>query len=197
MKILIIGGGAGGAGAATRCRRQDENAEIIVFERSGYASYSNCGLPYKFSDEIAKFGDLIMTTPEKLKSSYKLDVRTNSEVIKVNSENKEVTVVNKVTGEEYVETFDKLIISAGASAVVPGFPGIKDTNHVFTLKTPDDVMKAENFIKDNTPKEIVVVGGGFIGAEIAENFIHSGYKVTLIDASENLLAIAVDPEFSE
>ena len=196
MKILVIGGGAGGAGSAARCRRLDENADITIYERSGYASYSNCGLPYKFSKEVEKFSQLIMTTPEELLNQYKLKVKVNHEVIEIDSKNKEVTVIDHATNNKFKESFDKLIISAGASAVIPKFPGIENTDHVFSLKTPDDVIAIEKFIKGNKPKNVVVVGGGFIGTEIAENFIHSGYNVTLIDASKNLLANALDPEFA-
>ena len=197
MKILVIGGGAGGAGAAARCRRLDESADITVYERSGYASYSNCGLPYKFSKEIENFSQLIMTTPEELLKQYKLKVKIKHEVVAVDAKKKEVTVIDHATNTTFTETYDKLIVSAGAAAFVPPFKGIENTNHVFSLKTPDDVLAVEEFIKTKKPKNVVVVGGGFIGTEIAENFIHSGYNVTLIDASKNLLGLALDQEFSK
>lgn len=196
MKLIVIGGGAGGTGAAARFRRLNEKADITIFERSGYASYSNCGLPYKFSDEIAKFEDLIMTTPEELKFQYNLDVKVKHEVMSIDKVAKTVTVKDLSTDKTSVHKFDKLIIAAGAPAIKPPIPGLAEAKNVFTLKTPDDVWAAEQFIKKSKPKSVAVIGGGFIGAEIAENFKRSGYEVSIIDMAPYLLPNSLDADFA-
>ena len=196
MKIVVIGGGAGGAGAAARCRRLSEESDITIFERSGYASYSNCGLPYKFSDEIPKFGGLIMTSPEALLKQYKLKVKVNHEVVSIDAKNRILTVKQTLTGQTFKEKYDKLIIAAGASAIVPNLPGVKEAKNVFKLKTPDDVLEVEKFVEENNPKSVVVIGGGSIGIEIAENYKHSGLDVTIVDQSDHLLPRALDADMS-
>ena len=196
MKIVVIGGGAGGAGAAARCRRLSEESDITIFERSGYASYSNCALPYKFSDEVEKFDDLIMTTSEDLLNKYKLKVKVNHEVLSIDAVNKVLTVKMTKTGETFEEKYDKLIIASGANAFIPNLPGIKDAKNVFKLKTPDDVLEIEKFVADNNPKSVVVIGGGSIGVEIAENYKESGLDVTVVDQSEFLLPRALDADMA-
>jgi len=196
MKVIVIGGGAGGAGAAARVRRLDENAEITIYERSGFASYSNCGLPYNFSDEIPKFSGLIMTTPEALRNQYKLDVKVKHEVISIDPKKKELVVKDILGDKEFTESFDKLIIAAGAAAIIPPIDGVKQ-DHVFSLKTPDDVKKISKFVDENKPKHFVVIGGGAIGLEIAENLINAGHKnVAVIDQKDQLMDNALDMDFA-
>ncbi len=196
MKVLVIGGGAGGAGAAARVRRLNEDAEITIYERSGFASYSNCGLPYNLSDEIPKFAGLIMTTPEELKNQYKLNVKVKHEVIAIDPIKKELTIKDILGKKEFTESFDKLIIAAGAAAVIPPIDGV-NSKHVFTLKTPDDVKKITSFIDKAKPKNFVIVGGGAIGLEIAENLVHAGYKnVAVVDEMDRLMSRSLDMDFA-
>ncbi|MBE6038814.1 MAG: CoA-disulfide reductase [Anaerofustis stercorihominis] len=184
MKVLIIGGVAGGASAAARLRRLDENAEIIIFERGEYISFANCGLPYYIGGEIKERSSLTLQTPASLRSRFNIDVRTNSEVTKINREEKTLSVRNLISGEEYTESYDKLIYSPGANPVNPGF--IK-SDRIFTLRNIPDMIKIKEYIDNHKPTTALIAGGGYIGVEMAENLHAAGIKLTIADRSENLI----------
>lgn len=186
MKVVIVGGVAGGATAAARLRRLDENAEIIIIERSGYISYANCGLPYFIGGEITKKESLTLQTPESFYKRFRIDVRVKQEVTSIDTENKKVKVNNLVTGEVYEESYDKLILSPGAKAVKPNVKGV-DLDKVFTLRTVEDTFAIDDFIKEKQPKSATVIGGGFIGLEMAENLIHKGLDVTVVQRSSHVM----------
>ena len=186
MKIVIVGGVAGGATAAARIRRLDENAEIIIFERSGYVSYANCGLPYYIGGEISDKEDLFLQTPEGFWSRFKIDVRTLHEVTKINRERKTVTVLDKNAGNVFEESYDKLILSPGAKPVMPDFCKGNCSN-IFTLRTVEDTLKIREFTDNNPIKTAVIIGGGFIGLEMAENLKNRGIDVTVIQKGDHLL----------
>ena len=191
MKIVIIGGVAGGMSAATRARRLDANAEIIVLEKSGHVSYANCGLPYYVGGVIEEEKDLLLQTPESLHARFRLDVRISSEVIAINRIKKTVSVRNLLTREVVEIDYDKLILSPGASPVVPPIPGVE---RAMTLRTVEDVERITNRVNEK-PANAVVIGGGFIGVEIAENLIHRGIKTALVEAMPQVLA-PLDPEMA-
>ena len=186
MKVVIVGGVAGGATAAARIRRLKEDAEIIILEKTGYNSYANCGLPYYIGDVIEESNNLILQTPQSFKNRFCIDVRVNNEVISVNSDKKYVVVKNVLTNETYQETYDKLILSPGAKPLMPNISGM-DSNRIFTLKTVEDTFKMKKFIQDKNPKRVVIIGGGFIGMEMLENLLNLGLEVTLIEGSNQLL----------
>lgn len=186
MKIVIVGGVAGGATAAARIRRLDENAEIIIFERSGYVSYANCGLPYYIGGEISDKEDLFLQTPEGFWSRFKIDVRTLHEVTKINRDRKTVTVLNKHSGNVFEESYDKLILSPGAKPVMPDFCKGNCSN-IFTLRTVEDTLKIREFTDNYSIKTAVIIGGGFIGLEMAENLKNRGIDVTVIQKGDHLL----------
>jgi len=191
MKIVIVGGVAGGMSAATRLRRLNEDAEIIVLEKSGHVSYANCGLPYFVGGVIEEEDSLLLQTPESLHSRFRLDVRVHTVALSIDSVNKHVVVKNLVTDEKYELTYDKLILSPGASPVVPPLPGIE---RALTLRTVEDVVRIVEQV-DKKPRNAVVIGGGFIGVEIAENLIHRGITTSLVEATPQLLA-PLDPEMA-
>ena len=170
MKIVIVGGVAGGATTATRLRRLSENNEIILFERGEYISFANCGLPYYISDVISKKEDLLVQTPKAFKDRFNIDVRIKQEVISINKENKTVDVKNLSTGETYTETYDKLVLSPGAEPINL-FKNL-NSKRIFTLRTIDDSSKIKEYISKNNVKNVVIVGGGYIGVEMAENLSH-------------------------
>ena len=186
MKVVIVGGVAGGATAAARIRRLKEDAEFIILEKTGYISYANCGLPYYIGDVIEESNNLILQTPQSFKNRFCIDVRVNNEVISVNSDKKYVVVKNVLTNETYQETYDKLILSPGAKPLMPNISGM-DSNRIFTLKTVEDTFKMKKFIQDKNPKRVVIIGGGFIGMEMLENLLNLGLEVTLIEGSNQLL----------
>ncbi|WOO88833.1 FAD-dependent oxidoreductase [Mollicutes bacterium LVI A0078] len=186
MKVLVIGGVAGGASSAARIRRLDENAEIIMFDKGPFVSFSNCGLPYHMSGAIASSEKLILMSPEKFASQYNIEARVSSEVTNVDSTNKTVSVINHATGETYIESYDKLVVSPGAEAFVPNFSGL-DLIPNYTLKTVTDVQKIMAEITENEAEHITVIGAGFIGVEAAENLIEAGKKVTLVEGSDQVL----------
>ena len=188
MRILIVGGVAGGATAAARLRRLDESAEIIIFERSGYVSYANCGLPYYIGDEITDRDELTLQTPQSFQRRFNIDVRTHHEVQKINREEKKITVCDLNTGKIYEEEYDKMILSPGARPVVPEFAKI-NSDKIFTLRTVEDTFKIKDYIKNKVPKSAVVIGGGFIGLEMAENLKRLGLGVTIIQRGNQLLNI--------
>ena len=191
MKIVIIGGVAGGMSAATRLRRLNEKAEIIVLEKSGYVSYANCGLPYFVGGVIENENSLLLQTPESLHQRFALDVRIKSEAFSIDKENKTVQVKNLVNNEVYELSYDKLILSPGASPVVPPITGVE---HSFTLRNVEDVERIVEQVAQK-PQSAVVIGGGFIGVEVAENLIHKSIKTTLIEATPQVLA-PLDPEMA-
>ncbi len=185
-KIVIVGGVAGGATAAARLRRLDESAEIIVLERTGYVSYANCGLPYYVGGVIEDRSALTLQTPESFKIRFNIDVRVSSEVTAIDREKKAVTVKNLATGEEYIESYDKLILSPGAKAMVPNTPGV-ESKRVLKLRTVEDALEMRRIVAEEKPERAVVVGGGFIGLEAAENLMEAGVAVTLLQRSEQVL----------
>lgn len=186
MRVIIIGGVAGGATAAARIRRLDEKAEIIIFEKSGYISYANCGLPYYIGGVIEDKEELTLQTPESFWERFNIDVRVQNEALEINPENKTVTVKNLKTGEVYTESYDKLLISTGAKPTRPQMQGI-DLDNVFTLRTVEDTYNIKNFVDECKPKSAVVVGGGFIGLEVAENLNEMGVDVTILQRPDHLL----------
>lgn len=185
-KIVIVGGVAGGASTAARLRRLDEDNKIVMFERGSHVSFSNCCLPYHLSGKVENHEDLVLMTPEKFYSQYRIDARVYTEVISINRKDKEVTVRNVVSGQEYTESYDKLVLSPGAKAIVPPIKGIENVN-IFTVRNVVDIAKLNSFIKDNNSKNISVIGGGFIGVEVAENLSEAGYNVTLIEAMDQIM----------
>ena len=191
MRVIIIGGVAGGMSAATRLRRLDEKAEIIVLERSGHVSYANCGLPYYVGGVIENENDLLLQTPASLHARFRLDVRVSTEVLAINPSKKVVAIKNLISGETSELDYDKLIMSPGASPVVPPIPGIE---RGMTLRTVEDVEKIAASIRTK-PASAVVIGGGFIGVEIAENLVHKGIPTALVEATDQLL-MPLDPELA-
>ena len=184
MKIVIIGGVAGGMSAATRLRRLMESAEITIFEKGPFVSFANCGLPYYVSGEISKREDLLVQTPESLKARFNLDVRPFHEVIQISPEEHTVTV--RHDGQEFTESYDKLILSPGAKPFVPAIEGLAEAENAFTLRNVpdlDEIMAA----LDNHPKEAVVIGAGFIGLEMAENLAKRGLQVTIVEKAPHVL----------
>lgn len=187
-KVLVVGGVAGGASSAARVRRLDENAEIIVFERGPHPSFSNCSLPNYLSRDIASSESLLMVSPETFKKRYDIEVRVLDEVVKILPKEKKIIVKNLTNSQEYEESYDKLILSPGANAILPkSIKGI-DKDHVFSLKNVEDVRKIDEYIYAHNAKNIAVVGGGFIGLEVMENLRRKGFNLTLIEASDQVMA---------
>ncbi len=186
MKVLIVGGVAGGASAAARLRRLDEKAEIIIFERSGYVSYANCGLPYYIGGVIKDRGDLTLQTPQSFKERFNIDVRVKQEVIFIDRVKKSVRVRELVSGNEYEESYDKLILSPGAHPVIPALPGA-DSKKIHTLRTVEDTLRIREEAVRKGVKSAIVIGGGFIGVEAAENLTEAGLKVSLIQRGDHIL----------
>jgi NADPH-dependent 2,4-dienoyl-CoA reductase/sulfur reductase-like enzyme len=185
-KILIVGGVAGGASAAARLRRNSEKDRIIMFEKGPHVSFSNCSLPYHLSGTVKDADDLVLMDPELFLKQYNIDARVNSEVIEINRKNKTVTVKKTDSKEEYTETYDKLILSPGASPIIPKLPGMENVN-VFTVRNVVDIDKLNQFVKQMDHKEIAVIGGGYVGVEVAENLNKAGYNVALIEAADQIL----------
>lgn len=187
MKTIIIGGVAGGASAAARLRRLDEQAEIIILERGEFVSFANCGLPYYIGGEITDRENLTLQTPESFKSRFNIDVRVFNEAIKINPDEKTVIVKNIAAGEEYSLKYDNLILSPGAEPIKPNIKGINASN-VFTLRNIPDTFKIKNHIENEKPKTAVVVGGGYIGVEMAENLAKTGLDVSIVELADHLIA---------
>ncbi|WP_330617925.1 CoA-disulfide reductase [Mobilitalea sibirica] len=185
-KVLIVGGVAGGASAAARLRRLDENAQIIMFERDEYISFANCGLPYYIGETIKERDRLLVQTPESMYARFKIDVRINSEVTKVDTANKKVTVNSKSKGV-YEETYDYLILSPGAKALRPNIPGI-ESDKIFTLRNIPDTDSIKSYVDKKGINKAVVIGGGYVGVEMAENLKERGLDVTLVEAAPHILA---------
>lgn len=186
MKVIIVGGVAGGATAAARIRRLDENAQIIVFERSGYVSYANCGLPYYVGGVITDPRKLTLQTPESFWRRFRIDMRVRHEVIGIQPEKKSVKVRNLETGEVLEEGYDKLLISTGAKPTQPNLPGV-GLDRIFTLRTVEDTLKIREFVEKKQPKSVVLAGGGYIGLELAENLRDLGMNVTIVQRPKQLL----------
>lgn len=185
MKTLIVGGVAGGMSAATRLRRLDESAEIVVFERSGHVSFANCGLPYYVGGVITDRQSLLLQTPASLKARFGLDVRVNSEVTAIDPAAKTVSVTDLADGTQYTESYDSLILAPGAAPFVPPIPGAE---RALTLRNIADVDAMAAAVSDGRPRTAVIMGGGFIGVELAENLIHKGFEVTIVELADQLLA---------
>lgn len=186
MKIVIVGGVAGGATAAARIRRLDENAEILVFERSGYISYANCGLPYYIGDVITDPQDLTLQTPESFFTRFRVTMKVRHEVTALHPDRKTVSVKNLETGEEFEESYDKLILSPGAKPTQPRLPGV-GLKKLFTLRTVEDTFRIKEYINTSHPKSAVLAGGGFIGLELAENLRELGMEVTIVQRPKQLM----------
>ena len=186
MKVIIVGGVAGGATAAARIRRLDEYAEITVFEKSGYISYANCGLPYYIGDVITDSEELTLQTPESFLKRFRINMKIHHEVISIHPERKTVSVKNLENGEIFEENYDKLILSPGAKPTQPRLPGV-GINKLFTLRTVEDTFLIKEYINKNHPKSAVLAGGGFIGLELAENLRELGMDVTIVQRPKQLM----------
>ena len=186
MKVIIVGGVAGGATAAARIRRLNEQAEIIVFERSGYVSYANCGLPYYIGDTITDPEELTLQTPESFYSRFRITMKVRHEVTAIHPDRKTVSVKNLETDEEFEESYDKLILSPGAKPTQPKLSGM-EMDKLFTLRTVEDTFKIKDYIKQSSPKSAVIAGGGFIGLELAENLRELGMDVAIVQSQKQLM----------
>ncbi len=186
MKVIIVGGVAAGATAAARIRRLDEEAEIIVFERSGYISYANCGLPYYIGDVITDPEELTLQTPESFFSRFRVEMKVRHEVIAIHPDRKAVTVKNRENGEEFEENYDKLILSPGAKPAKPRLPGV-GLDKLFTLRTVEDTFRIKEYINKHHPESVILAGGGFIGLELAENLRELGMEVTIVQRPKQLM----------
>ncbi|RHH67267.1 MULTISPECIES: FAD-dependent oxidoreductase [Vagococcus] len=193
MRTIIVGGVAGGMSAATRLRRLDEEMDIVIIEKGPYVSFANCGLPYYVSGEISNRDDLLVQTPEKLKARFNLDVKVETEVISVDADKKEVTLSHN--GKTEVMSYDKLVLSPGAKPFIPPLDGINDATNLFTLRNVPDVDNVMNYLDNHKPKKAVVIGAGFIGLEMAENLVHRGLEVTIIEMAPHVLP-TVDAEMA-
>ena len=186
MKVVIVGGVAGGATAAARIRRLDEQAEIVVFERSGYVSYANCGLPYFIGDVITDPAELTLQTPESFFSRFRVSMKVRHEVTALHPDRKTVSVTNLETGETFEESYDKLLLSPGARPTQPRLPGV-GLDKLFTLRTVEDTLRIKDHITQHHPKSAVLAGGGFIGLELAENLRALGLEVTIVQRPRQLM----------
>ncbi len=186
MKVVIIGGVAGGASTATRLRRLDENAEIIVIERGEFVSFANCGLPYYIGNDIKNKEDLIVQTPERFKQRFNIDVRISNEALSINKKFKTVTIKNLKNDVIYTESYDKLVLSPGAVPIKPNIEGI-DNENIFTIRDIPDTYKIKSYITNNKPKGAVIVGGGYIGIEMAENLTDLNINVTIVELNNHLI----------
>lgn len=185
-KVLIVGGVAGGATTATKFRRLDEHAEIIIFERGEHISFANCGLPYHIGAVIKERDELLLQSVERMHERYRVDVRNFTEITAINREAKTVTAINLLTQETYEENYDILILSPGAKPIIPPIPGL-NSNHVFTLRNIPDMDHIIQYIQTNMPKKATVIGGGFIGLEMAENLAEIGLQVTIVEKSNQVM----------
>ena len=187
MKVVIVGGVAGGATAAARIRRLDEKAEIVVFERTSYMSYANCGLPYYIGGVIEDPEELTLQTPESFFARFRVDVRVRHEVTAIHPDRKTVAVTNLETGEAFEESYDKLLLSPGAKPVLPKLRGM-NVPGLFTLRTVEDTLRIKKYIEEQQPKSAVLAGGGFIGLELAENLRELGLDVTIVQRPKQLMS---------
>lgn len=186
MKVVIVGGVAGGATAAARLRRLDETAEIVVFERSGFISYANCGLPYYIGGVIEDEADLTLQTPESFYERFRVQMKVHHEATAIDRAAKTVTVRNLETGEVFAEAYDKLLLSPGAKPTQPALPGV-GLDRLFTLRTVEDTLRIHRFVEEQHPRSVVLAGGGFIGLELAENLREKGLDVTIVQRPTQLM----------
>ena len=194
-KVLVVGGVAGGATTVARLRRLDENLEIILFERGEYISFANCGLPYYIGGTIEERDALLVQTPESMEKRFNIDVRIKNEVIKILKDEKKIEVKDLSTGKIYEESYDYLVLSPGSTPLRPPIPGI-DSPNIFSLWNIPDTDAIYGFIKENCPKKAVVVGGGFIGLEMAENLHELGIEVSIVEMLNQVMA-PLDFEMAE
>ena len=187
MKYLIVGGVAGGATVAARLRRIDENAEIILFERGKYVSYANCGLPYYIGGTITERDKLFVQTAQGFTARFNIDIRTEQEVTAIHPKEKTVEIRELNTARTYIENYDKLILSPGAEPLRPGIEGI-NSDKIFTLRNVPDTDTIKKYVSRNNPRHAVVVGGGFIGLEMAENLHHLGIRVAVVEMANQVMA---------
>lgn len=187
-KIIIVGGVAGGATAAARLRRLNEEDTIIMFERGEYISFANCGLPYYIGGVISERKKLLVQTVEGMSNRFNLDIRNLTEVVRINAQEKMVTARNLQTGEEYVESYDALILSPGSKPIKPQISGIEEAKALFTVRNVPDTDRIKQYVDEQKPKNAVVIGGGFIGLELAENLVERGVKVTVIERGDQVMA---------
>src|SRR5579871_1313503 len=201
MKVIIVGGVAGGASCAARLRRLDEKAQILMVERGPFVSYANCGLPYHVGGSIEKESSLLVATEQTFREQFAIDCRTRCEVVGISSKQKTVELKNHVTGELTTEKYDKLVLSPGAAPIRPPLPGI-DLPGIFSVRTVPDARHMREWL-DRSPadragmdtKRAVVVGGGFIGLEMVENLVHRGLEVTLVEKLDQVMP-PLDPEMA-
>ncbi len=187
MKVVIVGGVAGGASTATRLRRMDEKAEILILERGEYISFANCGLPYHIGEVITEREKLLVVTPEKLKQTSNIEARVRHEVLRIDRRNKSVLVRDLTSGREYTEKYDKLVLSPGAAPIIPPIEGA-NLPGVYGLRSMTDMDRIRDSILAQKPTRAVVAGGGFIGLEIAENLQQRGMEVTIIEMLKQVMA---------
>jgi len=187
-KIVIVGGVAGGATAAARLRRLDEQSEIVLIERGEHISFANCGLPYYIGGVIEERSKLLVQTVEGMSARFNLDIRNLSEVRKINREEKTITVTNVLTNESYEESYDVLVLSPGASPIKPSIPGLEEANNIYTLRNIPDTDQIKAFVDEQKPNKAAVIGGGFIGLEMAENLAERGIQVTVIEMADQVMA---------
>ncbi len=193
--IAVVGGVAGGASFAARARRLDEKAKIIMFERGSHISFANCGLPYFIGGEITDRRKLLIQTPERFARRFRVDARVNSEVLSIDPSAKMLKILDKSTGRNYQESYDKLLLSPGAAPVRPPLPGI-DLPRIFSLRTIEDAERIKAFVEENDPQKVVIIGGGFIGLELSENFRLLGLNVTIVEMADQVL-LTLDREMAE
>lgn len=186
-KVLIVGGVAGGASTAARLRRMDESIDIIMFEKGEYISFANCGLPYYIGETIEERDALLVQTPEAMQSRFNIDVRVQSEVLSINKEAKSIAVINHQTGDQYEESYDVLVLSPGSTPLKPPIPGI-DAPNIFTLWNIPDTDAIKGFVDTEQPKRAAVIGGGFIGLEMAENLHDRGIDVSVVEMADQVMA---------
>lgn len=186
-RVLVVGGVAGGASVAARVRRLDEDADITMFERGPHVSFSNCALPFHLSGMVENSDDLVLMNPDQFANQYNIDARTNSEVVKINRQEKTVTVKNTADGQEYTEAYDKLFLSPGAKPILPTLEGI-DSPQVFTVRNVVDIRKLQSYVQNEPVKDIAVIGAGYIGIEVVENLKHTGKNVSLVEAQNQVMA---------
>ena len=194
MKVVIVGGVAGGATAAARVRRLDERAEVVVFERSGHVSYANCGLPYYIGGVIEEEENLRLQTPESFWERFRVDIKVKHEVISVDPKRKVVTVRNLTNADVFEESYDKLLLSPGAKPTIPNVSGI-DSDRIFTLRTVEDTLRIKKFVDEKKPRKAVIAGGGYIGIELAENLRELDIEVTIVQRPKQLMN-PLDPDMA-
>ncbi|WP_110111827.1 CoA-disulfide reductase [Bacillus sp. CGMCC 1.16541] len=195
-KILIVGGVAGGASAAARLRRLSEKNHIVMFERGEYISFANCGLPYYIGEVIEERSKLLVQTVEGMSKRFNMDIRNLTEIVRINRDEKTVTARHVETGEEYDESYDILILSPGSTPIVPPIPGLSEASALFTLRNVPDTDRIKHYVDSEKPKRAVVIGGGFIGVEMAENLIERGIDVTLVEMANQVMA-PIDVEMAQ